>query len=308
MGNLRLVEEAHRDSAVGKRSGKHVHRAAANAFRLLSEGVLVYRYELAVGDDVQHGFGYLADVIAEDERRTHHTPQREVGEVLIVSQFAVAHFQHIGVVEVTGRGIFPELYVAGINGFYPIPPRTDVRGRAPHIPGGRTPQPRLAEAPFAYGETDWPHLFAALCGDLRRSVFQRVRHFPILYCRAVAGICHGIAEFYCVPARIQADDGLETRGKVEMFLRRKLYPSALSSVHGDGEIFFVPAVFFYLDREHIFPVRVHHDVVENYTPLALVKPGHILSALQGVALSAAGKPFQYAVGHLIFDRLPAAER
>ena len=122
------------------------------------------------------------------------------------------------------------------------------------------------------------------------------------------GVRHGVAELDDVPARLELHDGLETRGEIEVFLRREHDALRLLAVDGDAEIFLISAVLLYADGEDIVAVRVRDDVFKADAALARVQPGDILPAGERGAFHPAREPAQNGVGHLIVRRLAAAER
>ena len=125
-------------------------------------------------------------------------PEAEVRAVFDGGHFAVADFEHVGIVPVAGAGVGFEA-VFGVDNFHEaeavllaVPAVGDVAGGAPHVADVAGPEPRLVAAPFADAEENW-----AAGG------FQRVAHGRVGPLGAgLAGIFAGVApvEFQIVDA------------------------------------------------------------------------------------------------------------
>jgi hypothetical protein len=70
---------------------------------LNAELVLIHRDDVGVGEDRRHVRGHRAQIVARDERRRQHAPQREVGAILDGGH-PVANLEHVGIVPVPGAG------------------------------------------------------------------------------------------------------------------------------------------------------------------------------------------------------------
>ena len=204
------------------------------------------------------------------------------------------------------RSVLPQFDVAAVDYLYPLPPGAYVGGGSPHIARRSAPAPRFAEAPFAYREQNGFDGFARPCRLLFSRLNETTRHMTVLYRRTDVAVGHGIAEFDGVPARFQVDYRLEARGEIENFLPGEINAVRLFAVDLHAEVFFVGAVFPYVDREDVFARFVNDNVVEQNTARPRVHTGHVLTAAQTLVLHTAGEPLEYGVGNEIFSGLAAA--
>lgn len=158
-----LIESAKSDGAVGEGTNEDVDfRALYDTFGLFTQGVLVDGDDAFVFEDVEVLFLHVDDVVPEEQGRGHHAPQGEVGAVFFDGQFAVADFEHIGIVPVAGRGVGVERNVLFVQAHDALPRPLDVAGGTPQVRNGRTPHPRVAVTPAAEGIRDGLLRFARL--------------------------------------------------------------------------------------------------------------------------------------------------
>ena len=137
----------------------------SEAQALHAQFILVHCNQLAIHED---GFGlrtHRTQVIAQNEGRGHHAPHSKVGTVL-VHRHAIAYFEHVGVVPMSGACILAQrlaeayalhdtdirealrMHARGIE----IAP--DIRPDAPAMPDVAGPEPRLIAAPFTHAQED----------------------------------------------------------------------------------------------------------------------------------------------------------
>ena len=163
---MRAVEEAEGPFAAGERLEPDFQSVVGGVAQPLhAQRVLVDGDDVAVGHDGRRLVRHGANVVAKDQRRSHHAPHREVRTVLI-DRHAVAHLEHVGVVPVTRTGIAAQsgvvVEILHHGAGFPVARedrgvgerKADVACRTPHVADLPRPGPRLAVTPLAHGEKD----------------------------------------------------------------------------------------------------------------------------------------------------------
>ncbi|MCY1172447.1 hypothetical protein D9M73_125820 [compost metagenome] len=101
-GRRGTVEDRHRLVAAGQRLDEDLHIVGIERqHRLVAGGILVERDDPGIAEDCQHRWRGLAQVIADEQRRIRHRPERKMrprlGPVRRI-EIAGADEQHVGVV------------------------------------------------------------------------------------------------------------------------------------------------------------------------------------------------------------------
>ncbi len=117
-----------------------------------TERILVDGNDLGVLEDVEGLIGGLGEIATNEERSLHESPEREVGDVLVVGHTTVTDLKHIGIVPATGTSSSPERLVLVENRDEGAPLIRDIAGGSPGVTSETSPLSGIVLAPLAHGE------------------------------------------------------------------------------------------------------------------------------------------------------------